>query len=261
MQIKVIYLFTILIFAISFIACESNTEPKEGRIPSDVNAFPSAEMAAEVAFNSIMGIGTFIEESMSYTEIEESSGSGMMAQNDTSITYYDAETGWWHRSGYQTFGEDSAGINFEYDNKFQFFRNDSLIKWPVRVDAMHIIMDISSTFSFIYAGSSTVSTVLYDLDMMYTNLNTDIITINGSGHYDQKLDVQSNEGSQKLRYYLLYTFDELQVPQQGNPTGTITVETKTFKITIVFDGTDTARVTVRKDGNVVWQENRNMNEE
>lgn len=261
MYSKTIKLIISFIAAISFIACDSNTEPEPGKIPDDVTPFATAEQAAEIAFSSIMGIGDFIDESIEYKEMEESSAGTMQAQSDTVITYYDAKSGWWHRSGTLSFGGDSGGISFEYDNQFQFFRNDTLLQWPVNIDAMHIIMDMMASFSFISSDATTNSTIVYKLDMMYTGLDTDVITIDGDGHYDIKISVQSTEGTQNLRYYLLYTLDELQVPEEGYPTGTVTVETKNFKITIVFDGTDTARVTVKKDGSIVWEDDKNLDDD
>ena len=148
----------------------------------------------------------------------------------------------------------------EYNNKFQFKKESQVQKWPYDADEMHTIMDILGNFSFSDEGTSYDFDLKYNMDLIYTNIQSTPIMVNGSGIYDYIIDIQGNQ-NQKMRIYFKYTFEDFSVPEDGYPSGKLTLETKRWTIEFVFNGTNMVTITVKDNGNIALTDTINLDED
>ncbi len=237
------YLLTTFILAFSlglFYSCSEDTTANDTtEIPDDAVEFASPEQAAQFATETLAGVGDFLSSGLSY-----------LGKTAGDTTYY--KDGWWINEGSFNYGDDTTSWQWTYLNKYRFKKNGNVQKDFTDADEMDLIMDIEAALSGSNSGYTYDYFLKYYFDLNYTQLQSTAPVVNGSGYYDYKLTTTGPNGTQKLRYYIKYTFDNVKVPQDGYPSGKLTVETKKYKVVIEFDGTNIAKVSVYEGNNLVY---------
>ena len=237
------YLLTTFILVLSlslFFSCsKDSTSSDSNDIPDDAVEFDSPQEAADFATQTLDGVGEFI-----------SAGFDYLGKPAGDSTYY--KDGWWYNTGDFYLGDDTTSWQWVYSNKYRFKKNGQVQKEANGADEMDLIMDIEANFKGATENTSYDYNVKYYFNLNYSKLQTTAPVINGSGYYDYKLSTTSQKGNQKLRYYIKYTFEDVSVPQEGYPVGKLTVESKKYKVVIVFDGTNIAKVSVYEGSKLVW---------
>jgi len=237
------YLLTtfILVFSLSlFYSCsDDSTNNDTTAIPDDAVEFSSPEQAADFATQTLDGIGEFVGGGLEY-----------LGKTAGDTTYY--KDGWWINEGDFNYGDDTTSWKWNYTSKYRFKKNGKVQKEHADADEMDLIMDIVASFSGSQGGYSYDYNLKYYFDLNYTNLQSQAPVVNGSGYYDYKINQTGPNGTQKLRYYIKYNFEDLAVPYDGYPTGKLTVETKKYKVVMVFNGTNIVKVTVYEGNSLVW---------
>jgi len=243
MRFKYLLTTFILVFSLGFFySCSDSNSEETSDFPDDVTEFSTPEQAAEFATSSMEGAGEFIGGALSY--LRKPAG-------DT--TYY--KDGWWWNVGDYYYGDDTTGWQWTYTNKYRFKKNGVVQQDTAGVDEMDVVMDIVASFTGYEQGTSYEFSLKYSFDLNYTNLRSPAPVVNGSGYYDYKIKYVGTKGNQNIRYYVKYTFDELAIPYEGYPTGKLTVESKKYKVVMVFNGTNIIKVSVYEDGTLVWGPN------
>lgn len=245
-------LFTISLIA--FFSCsEKSTEPEDTGFPEGVSEFGSAEEVALFVEDNISDIGSIVESSKEHL--------GKLSATDEDTVYYTNASGWWHHVGSDGYDSDSLSLYIEFHNLFQFKKDGNVQKAHTDADEMHMIVDIDGNSEFIFILYSMKSDFKEDFDLVYTNLHSSPLTVNGNGIQDHNLEITTPQQSRKVRYYLKYKLEDLQLPDEGYPTGKMTVETKRFVIEVVFNGTNIAHLTVKHDGTIVLERDIDLDEE
>ncbi len=237
------YLFTTFILVLSlslFYSCSSDsTNSDTSDIPDDAIEFSSPQEAADFATQTLDGVGEFV-----------SSGFNYLGKTAGDSTYY--KDGWGYNEGNFYYGDDTTSWQWTYMNKYRFKKAGQVQKEWNDADEMDLVMDIEASFSGSTGGTTYDYNLKYYFNLNYTNLQSTAPVINGDGYYDYKLSTTTQNGTQKLRYYIKYNFEDVAIPQEGYPSGKLTVESKKYKVVILFTGTNIAKVSVYEGGNLVW---------
>jgi hypothetical protein len=243
MSVKVTRFLLVIVLALglSLSACKKEDDgptatDNTGR-PSDATAISSvqeAQIYTEVA----------AEQAISFTETAKGFiGFKVAAPQDT--TYY--SNGWWYNVG----SIDYASYLMDYEYKWQFKAGGVVQEDRAGADYAHVVMDLQGTFDQPEYQTSTV--LQFNQDMEMTGINTTTATINGDGLYDFKVTVTYSGITQTQRYYIVYTYNDLQVPQNGYPTGEVVIDVYPYTSYVTYDGTNTAHIVIKKDGAIVQE--------
>lgn len=237
-----LFVLFILILGMALPSCKSDSEDEptgnnnNTGYPSDQTVFTSADEAK-------VYVDASIDQALAFADIANGFGiTKPSAPQDT--TYYDGS--WWHSVGTIEYG--TYAMDYEY--LYQFLLNGTAQQSSVGADEMHTKIDLAGNYDLSQAGQTVNLVLHYFLDLVITGFNTAVYTLNGQGIYDYDYTVTVSGINTTLHYYLTYTYDNLQIPQNGGcPTGTILIDARPYDATVTFDGTSMAHVVIKKDGN------------
>ena len=234
-----------LAFSLILLSCtKKSTEPNENQpFPEDVTPFTNPEMAASVAESSVDGMLDFLYDANQYKTLSLDKPT-----TPQDSIYY--ENGWWYVQGVYNWYGDTFNLDLNYLYKIQFKNNGQVQPSGLGADEMHIIMDLVGQSLVDQPNYYYKMDMGYNFDLIYTNINSDPLIVNGEGNYDYDVEATYNSSTQKMRYYLKYTIENLELPIEGYPSGVITVESNPYQIIVTFDGTNVANVVI-KDGNQI----------
>ena len=252
-SITILSIFSML-FLFSCSDSTTNTDDNDNMdIPDDAIAFPNAQAAAEFAVSTLSGVGDFVVGSL-YV-FDDNSAKRLGKVTGDSLYYRD---GWWYYSAstYYNDGESGFGLSMELNNKYQFSKNGSVQQDWDTADKVHAIVDAEGSFSM----EATTMDMKYYFDINYSNINSMVlpVMVDGNGYYDITYD---SEETGKQRYYITYTFDNLKIPEEDYPAGSLTVGTKNFDVVMVFNSTNMVTVSVMQDGKTVYSMQYNLDSE
>ena len=231
-------------------------------IPDDAMEFQSADQVKQIVLASLGGVSGFVENGKGYLSAgsKASFAKPGSAQDESDTTYYNPETGWWINEGMMDYDEDGNNYSLNINNQFQFLSEDQPQRLPFGADAMHTIMDLTGNFSFSGEGSIYNFDLKYFLDLMYSNLQSKPIQVDGTGIYDYIISITGQQ-NQRSRIYFKYTLEELKVPDDGYPSGKMIMETIRWAIEIIFNGTDKATLRILDNGNLAGSEVIDLDED
>ena len=249
-------LFTVLFLSASFfvLSCsdDKGTDSNESAIPDNAVEFQSLEEAALYSQSVFYGVAAFMMQGKSYLSIN--GGSESLAKTATTqdgdTTYYDEDSGTWISEGYVDMEQEGNNIDMGYYHEIQFLSGEETQQFPFNIDAMHVLMDIAGNYDISNEGNTYMMDLKYHLDLMYTGLQSSALVINGNGLYDYEFEFSGQQNS-KSRIYFLYTLKNMTIPEEGYPVGEMSLETRRWSVDIVFDGSDSAILTIMDSGRLV----------
>ncbi|MBD3226368.1 MAG: hypothetical protein GF313_16685 [Caldithrix sp.] len=258
------FVVILTMFLLLLVSCSEDKGTNfQNQIPDNAVEFQSADQAADFGLIVLDGVAELAESGRSYLDTGQNpvQFAKPATPQDTINTYYDAETGWWISEGSFQMSQEGNSFFSEFYNRYQFKKDGEIQKFPENADEMHTIMDINGVYDYTYNEYTYDMDMQYNMDLIYTNLQSAAIIINGEGFYDYLIKVEGPEGEQTYRYYFNFIFEDLSSPEDGYPTGKLAMKTKRWSVTIEFDGTSTATLSVFDNGEKAITKMVNLDED
>ncbi len=249
-------IFSILLLSASFlmVSCsdDKGTDSNQSAIPDNAVEFQSSEEVAIYSQSVFYSVAAFMSQGKSYLTVKESKGTleKTTTTQDGDTTYFDEDTGTWISEGFVDMEQEGNNIDMGYYHEIQFLSGEEAQQFPVNIDAMHILMDVVGNYNISSEGNTYIMDLKYHLDLTYTGLQGTAVVINGNGLYDYEFEFSGQQNS-KSRIYFLYTLNNMTIPEEGYPVGEMSLETKRWSVDIVFDGSDSAILTIMDSGRLV----------
>jgi hypothetical protein len=204
---------------------------------------------SQLVFYSVAGFMAQGKSYLSWDESRQTLAKSSTTQDDDT-TYYNEDTGTWISEGYFDMEQEGNDIDMGFYHEIQFLSGEDAQQFPVNIDAMHILMDVIGSYNISSEGNTYIMDLKYQLDLTYTGLQGTAVVINGNGLYDYEFEFSGQQNS-KSRIYFLYTLNNMTIPEEGYPVGEMSLETKRWSVDIVFDGSDSAILTIMDSGRLV----------